>query len=87
MSVQLTQAVAELRECGIVRGGRSNAILPTHLLKSCLLYTVFGGKFSFGPLFCGKDCILLDLALCFGKLPDPRWRLRENRGKFLDEDG
>ena len=36
-------------------------------------------------LFC-RDA-LLDLTICFGKLPDPWWGLWKDRGKYYDEDG
>jgi len=38
------------------------------------------------PMFGDRDC-LFDLTLCFGKLPDPLWKLWKDRGTYYDEDG
>ena len=53
----------------------------------CLLYTLFNADYMFIPdrLFC-RDT-LLDLTICFGKLPDPWWGLWKDREECYDGDG
>jgi len=35
----------------------------------------------------GDHDVLLDLTLCFGRLPDPWWRLWKNRDEYFNKYG
>ena len=48
----------------------------------CLFYTLFNSDYIFIPDRLFYRDILLDLTICFGKLPDQWWGLWKDRGEY-----